>query len=160
MQFDIDGSGAREALASVYTTLIYEQEFGTSLIKDVFGKFDLSDGGTTQTVSAELVESRLRAELGDGLTGEVAAAIRRAFPVTVSTTVDYTLDNWEAYLRALWAMFRCAREAGRTDRDVPPFKQWLMGLGSVDMWEVSRFVIGACSRDLFRASAQVEGASE
>lgn len=153
MQFDVDGTGAREALASAYTLVIYEQEFGSSLIKDVYGKVDLAQGGT-QVVTAGLVEEAIRGAYGRQLPKGVRDAIERAFPMTVTTEVDYTHENWEADLRALWAMFRCARAAGRTQVDVPPFDEWLRSLGPVDMWAVSEFVVGACNRELFRPAAQ------
>lgn len=35
------------------------------------------------------------------------------------------MANWEADIRALWAMLKCACEAGLNgDRDVPQFQQW------------------------------------
>lgn len=155
MQYDIDGSGPREALCSVYTLMVYEQEFGTSLIKDVFGTLDIAGGNSQQqVVDADTVLALVGAKYGKALPKGVQDAVRAAFPVTVSTVIDYTVDNWEAYLRALWAMFRCADEAGRTTAPVPGFKEWLRSLGAVDMWGVSRFVLDVCNRELFRSPAQ------
>lgn len=48
MLIDIDGTGEVEALATLYTLVIYEQEFHADPIKEVFGKHQVaaSDGST------------------------------------------------------------------------------------------------------------------
>lgn len=45
MLIDIDGSGEVEITATLYTLVIYEQEFHSDLIKDVFG--NAGDGGSS-----------------------------------------------------------------------------------------------------------------
>lgn len=43
---DYDGRGPREAVASVYTLAVYEQEFGSELLADYMGKSDMTAFGT------------------------------------------------------------------------------------------------------------------
>lgn len=163
----IDDSGREyEAMASVFTLSIYEQEFSTdkrgghaSLIGEVFGRIDLSDGGTRELVTAEFVTGRLEAAMpaGKALPKTTRDLVARAFPAYVEAALDYTQDHWEAYLRAFWAMVRTA-DAVRAQKDptaapqVPAsYLDWAAGMGAVDMNAVSAFVIGECSKAYFRA---------
>lgn len=153
MLFRLDGEHDHEGVCTVYTTMLYEQQFGSSLIKDVFGVLDLTQGGRVEVVTPEYVTARVQAAYGGALPKAVAAAIAKAFPDRVQTSVDYTLDDWDAYLRALWAMVRTSSEADGAN-DVPGFREWLRSIGPVDMWGVARQVVDECSRGLFRAPAQ------
>ena len=113
--------------ATTYTLVVYEQEFKKDLIKDVFGRIDI-----TQAVR----------NIDDD--GNVIA-------------MDYTMDNWTAYPRAFWAMLRtseeiCRRE-GRKHEAVPSFVQWCLDTRGIDMGELSQAVFDECQRGLFRAGA-------
>lgn len=60
MTIDIEGYGEVEITATAYTLVVYEQEFKSDLIKDVFGKHEADEGGkavldfTTDNWLAEL----------------------------------------------------------------------------------------------------------
>lgn len=128
MLYDYDGSGVeRDIVASVHTLMIYEQQFKTGMIEDVFGR-----------VSLEGHENDIDED------GNLRVA-------------DYTIDHWGAYVRALWAMLKAgsdlARAEGRPYDIVPSFDAWSVTAVNVDLSELSRIVIGECQRGLFRAGA-------
>ena len=124
---DYDGCGEREIVATAYTLLIYEQEFKRDMIKDVFGRIDLR-----------------KAALNYDKDGN---------PVVM----DYTMDDWNAELRALWALLRTAQELatrkGEKRDAVPSFQKWVMDTGAIDMQLVSNAVVEECQRGFFRAGA-------
>lgn len=70
---------------------------------------------------------------------------------------DYTIDNWQSYLKALWAGLKAASDLARAEhRDyevIPPYKEWLIHVTTVDMGELSRFILDACNRGLFRSGS-------
>lgn len=152
MLFDVDGSGEREYRASVYTLMLYEQEFGSSLIKDVFGRIEVGDDA--DLVTAEFVRKRLAAAMPDGkrLPKATSDLVDRAFPAPRARYLDFTKDNWEADVRALWAMAKTADEAAGGGT-TPPFKQWYARLGAVNLSEVSKAVVEEAQRGLFRAAS-------
>lgn len=133
MIIDYDGTGGREATATAYTLMLYEQEFKSSdvkgitgdLIADVYGTIDLKRARSQYDAMGNLV------------------------------VLDYTSDNWNAYLRALWAMLRTASESARSrgiDAQLTPrFNEWVRGVGQVNMSEVMDAVIEECNRGFFRA---------
>lgn len=126
VKYDIDGTGEVELLCNAFTTVIYEQEFKRSIIADVFGKIDL------RAAQANFDEN--------------------GNPVVM----DYTLDNWEAELRALWAMRKTANEKavreGREQTRIGRFYDWVLSLSDegVNFTELSNIVVGECQRGLFR----------
>lgn len=152
MRFDIDGTGEREYTASAYTLMVYEQEFGGSLISDFYGKIDLRDADG-QMVTAEFVEGKLRAAMPEGaeLPDTVAVLVHRAFPAYVNAVLDYTRERWEAALKALWAMRRTADESA--GEKTPAYRDWLSSLGPVNMQDIASFVFTECQRGLFRAAS-------
>lgn len=126
MKHDIDGSGEREIRCSVYTLTVYEQEFKSSMVKDVYGVIDLRANGA-EVVTAEYVANRLAAAMPEGGDGKrkplpkaTLALVARAFPDTIVTTIDYTADNWEAYVRAYWAMLRTGDALSGGAQTTPP----------------------------------------
>lgn len=162
----------KRAEATAYTTLIYEQEFKSPLISDYYGKVDLapSDGDDMRWVPAEFVAARLAAAaeaeekpLPKATDKAIARLVARAFPAQVPTVADYTRTRWDALLRVLWAMLRTGEELDRLDGKlpdrIPPFKEWLIGLGPVDMNALDSAVFEETQRGLFRAGA-ADGASE
>lgn len=152
MKHDIDGSGERELVCSPYTMMLYEQEFNKSIVADVYGEIDLK-GGKTEVVTAEYVADRLTAALDDGkqLPKTTLKLISAAFPVEVVTKLDYTADNWEAYLRAYWAMLKTADEKNGTA--TASFRTWVACLGPVDMREVSNVVYSCMEDGIFHSRA-------
>lgn len=113
--------------ATTYTLMVYEQEFKRDMIKDVFGRIDIS--GAAQNIDEE---------------GNVRY-------------IDYTIDNWTAYPRALWAMLRTseaiARSEGRKVESVPQFSIWVVTARDINLSELSEAVIDECNRGLFHTGA-------
>ena len=124
MDYANDGT-EHEYEATTYTLVIYEQEFKSDLIRDVFGRIDLR-----------------RAALNYDDDGNPIA-------------MDYTIDNWTHELRAFWAMLRTsyeiARAEGRKATPVPPFTQWCLSIRDIDMGQISQAVWEECRRGLFRS---------
>lgn len=154
MLYDIDGSGEREYTMSAYTMVIYEQEFGgASLISDVYGKIRTAgkDESGVYIVPGDYVKERLSSALPEGkeLPKTTAQLVDKAFPAAMVTELDYTADNWEAYLRAMWAMARTA-DAARNAKDTPAYAKWAASLGPVNMADISRVVFEQVQGGLFR----------
>lgn len=160
MKYDIDGSGEREYVASAYTMMLYEQTFGTSLVKDVYGVIDLTGGGTTEVVDAAFVKERLASALPEGksLPKSTSDLVDKAFPAVVVKKFDYTRDNWEAYLKCMWTMAKTADKIdGKSGLD--SYDKWLAKLGPVNLNGISNFVWRETQRGLFRTK-DAGGASE
>lgn len=127
-RIDYENNGTEhEYEATTYTLVVYEQEFKSDLIKDVFGRID------TRAASQNFDEN-----------GNLVA-------------MDYTIDNWNGELRAFWAMLKTsaeiARSEGRFAEQVPPFMTWCLKTRSIDMGQISQAVFDECQRGLFRAGA-------
>lgn len=125
---DYEANGTEhEYEATTYTLMVYEQEFKKDLIKDVFGRID------TRQAQGNFDED-----------GNLVAW-------------DYTIENWNAELRAFWAMLRTSSEIARADgrryETVPSFVQWCLKTRSIDMGQVSQAVFNECQRGLFRSGA-------
>lgn len=125
---DYENNGVeREYEATTYTLVVYEQEFGKDLIKDVFGRID------------------------------VRKAIENFDSEGNMVVMDYTVDNWNAELRAFWAMLKtseaiCKRE-NRPCLAIPSYPQWCLETRSIDMSQISQLVFEECQRGLFRSGA-------
>ena len=113
--------------ATTYTLMVYEQEFKSDMIKDVFGHVD---------VKREVISVDDEGNI---------------------TNVDYTVDNWTAYPKALWAMLKTseaiARSEGRISEPVPSYNAWSLMARDVDLYELCRIVISECNRGLFHTGA-------
>ena len=125
---DYEADGTEhEYEATTYTLMVYEQEFKKDLIKDVFGRIDTRQAQSNFDEEGNLV------------------------------AWDYTIENWNAELRAFWAMLRTSSEIARADgrryETVPPFVQWCLRTRSIDMGQVSQAVFNECQRGLFRSGA-------
>ena len=141
MPFIDFGSGEQEFRCTARTLVIYEQAFYNDkyprvtgdMIADVFGKRVVG-------------EDSLGLRFDDD--GNIEAIV-----------VDYTTDNWQAELRALWAMLRTQAEIDKKNgvkRDpVPVFNTWSEQVSDwePDMREVSNMVYEEMNRGLFRAGA-------
>lgn len=127
MQFHTEGYGDIDIEATAHTLVLYEQEFKSDLIKDVFGK-------------------REQAKDADG-----------------STVVlfDYTVDNWNDELKALWAMAKTANDIANDAGEVAPkdritsYTKWVKGLGKVNMRDVANAVVSCCMDGFFHTGAAV-----
>lgn len=152
MRFDIDGTGEREYVASVRTLMIYEQEFGGSLIADCYGRVEVI-GGDGEVVTAGRVKQALRSALPEGeeLPQEVSDLVDRAFPQYFTAALDYTTEHWEADVRAMWAMRKTADEMA--GEPTPSFKDWVASLGPVNMTDLSHAILEESQRGLFRAAS-------
>ena len=125
---DYENNGVeREYEATTYTLVVYEQEFGRDLIKDVFGRIDV-------TQALRNIDSD----------GNVIA-------------MDYTVDNWSSYPRAFWAMLKTSEAICKRDNRpclaVPSYTQWCLETRSIDMGQLSQIVFDECQRGLFRSGA-------
>ena len=135
------GNGPVEFRCTARTLVIYEQAFYNDkfervtgdMISDVFGK-------------RVVEEDSLGIKFDDD--GNIKALI-----------LDYTTDNWQAELRALWAMLRTQMEIDNKNgvkRDpVPIFTLWSESIADWEpnMREVSAMVYDEMNRGLFRAGA-------
>lgn len=123
MLIEIGDYGEVEAVATAYTLVIYEQEFGgRDLIADVFGRHEGDDDGK-------------------------------------SLVVDFTSDNWLSELRAVWAMVRTAYDlaydrgdAAPNDRP-KPWREWVKGVGKLDMRQLSVALVTECMDGFFHSGA-------
>lgn len=121
--------------ASMWTLVLYEQEFKRDLIKDVYGRIDLRNASKNFDEDGNMV------------------------------AMDYTVDNWIGELRAFWAMLRTssdiAKDEGRAADEVPSFDRWSRQVsrathgvdGGINMGEISQAVFNECNRGLFHTGA-------
>lgn len=122
MRVTVGDYGELDAEATAYTLVLYEQEFaGHDMIADVFGRHE-GKGSDDGTV-----------------------------------VVDFTSDSWISELRALWAMVRTAYDiryergdAAPNDRP-KPFKEWVKGIGKLNMRDISAAVVNECFDGFFRS---------
>jgi len=67
---------------------------------------------------------------------------------------DYTIDHWDKYVKALWAMLKAgsdlARAEGREYEVVPSFDEWSVKVTNLDIQELSLVVVSECQRGFFR----------
>ena len=135
------GSGPVEFRCTARTLVIYEQAFYNDkyekvtgdMIADVFGRH-------------KFTEEDLGLEFDDD--GNIKALI-----------VDMTMENWNAEIRALWAMLRTQAEIDRKNgvkrEPLLAFNPWTDSISEwePDMREVSDIVHAEMNRGLFRAGA-------
>ena len=117
----------REYEATTYTLVLYEQEFKSDLIKDVFGRIDIRNAAKNFDEDGNMI------------------------------AIDYTMDNWMANIKAFWAMLKTseaiARRENRVSTQVPSFVEWCLSTRGIDMSEISQTVFDECQRGLFHAGA-------
>lgn len=153
MKYSFDGEADTELLASPYSLLVYEQEFHSDMIADLYGKVDLRRGADgTSWIGAGIVSAALERANGGEIPDDVRELVAKAFPAAVQTTIDYTATNWGAVLRCAWALAKTAAEAAGTPL-LTGFKAWAAALGPVNMDDLSDAVIRETQRGLFRARA-------
>jgi len=135
------GAGEREMRCTAWTMSLYEHEFRDKddnprdLIKDVMGKVIVqSDDVITVTE--------------DGAFAQVV--------------MDYTRKDWNATMRALWAMLRTAFDISLAHDPIEPvgsYDEWSRSLLEVepDMERVQHDVSQELQRGLFRSGAAASG---
>lgn len=138
------GLGEQEFLCNAWTMVVYEHAFCQSedtnatgdLIRDVMGKVIVK---SSDIISVD----------EDG-----------AFATVVE---DYTRVDWNATMRALWAMLRTASDRaaakGMPFKAVPSYDDWCGDLVDCepDMDELRKLVAGELQRGLFRGGAAASG---
>lgn len=123
MKLDIDGTGEVEILANMYTLLVYEQEFHSDLIKDVFGKHQIQkDDETVLTID---------------YTQENWFEETKALWAMVKTANDLANDRGEV---------------APVDR-TPSYERWMRTIGKVNMREVANAVLEEAVSGFFRTGA-------
>lgn len=123
MIVEIGDYGKVEAIATAYTLVLYEQEFGgRDLIADVFGRHEGKDDSS-------------------------------------AVVVDFTSENWLSELRAVWAMVRTAYDISYDRGDAAPndkpkpFREWVKGVGKLDMRSLSVALVSECVDGFFHTGA-------
>lgn len=123
MLIEIGDYGEVEAVATAYTLVLYEQEFGgRDLVADVFGRHEGEDDGD-------------------------------------NVVVDFTTDNWVHELRAVWAMVRTAYDLAYDRGDAAPndkpkpFREWVKGVGKLNMRQLSVALVTECMDGFFHSGA-------
>lgn len=138
------GLGEQEFRCTAGTLVIYEQQFHSDpyervtgdLIADVMGKVIVSSSDMLSVTE-------------DG-----------AF---VTVVEDYTRFDWNATLRALWAMLRTSYEIslskGLPHASIPMWDEWSASIAECepDMQQVRHDVAQELQRGLFRAGAAASG---
>lgn len=143
MKANIQGLGEVELDTSIKALEVYSERFSSDMVSDVFGVIDLT-GGTVDTVDDEFVLQRLKDALPDGkaLPRGTEKLVRDAFPAPRIAKLDYTLDNWTSYPRALWAMLKSADDA------TADYTDWAAATVGIDLRALSN-VLYAVMRDSY-----------
>lgn len=113
---------------SFLTMQIYEAEFMSNIIHDLFGKVS-DDGG------------ELTFETAFGDDGE---------PDVKLVGIDFTKVKWSAVLQALWAMCKTA------DETTPGYPTWASRLSGANLWDVRELIVARCGDCFFRPGAADE----
>ena len=126
---DIDGV-KRDAKVTFYTAQLYEVEFRSDLIQDLFG---------IQTAE-QSVEMEVEGE-GDDRDVRI-------------TKIDFTKVSWTAVMKVLWAALKTA------DKSAPSYSEWMKTTSGVNLWLVQEQIGEEVSDCFFRSRASEEDAEE
>ena len=135
------GNGPVEFRCTARTLVIYEQAF----YNDKFDK-------VTGDMIADIFGKRTYTDDDLGLKFDDDGNL-------VALTVDMTMDNWNAEVRALWAMLRTQAEIDRKNgverESINAFNVWIEDVAEWEpnMRAVSQLVHDEMNRGLFRAGA-------
>lgn len=125
-QVEIDGK-TYEGKVTFYTAQLYEVEFRSDLIRDLFG--------------VQTAEQALEVEMdGDG--EEAQARIVK---------IDFTKVSWSAVMKVLWAALKTA------DSSLPSYSEWMKKASGANLWLVQELIGEAVTDCFFRASTSEEG---
>jgi len=138
------GMGEREMRCTAWTFVLYEQEFHADELDNITG------------------------DLIADVMGKVVVTTNDMFTVTedggfATVVEDYTRIDWNATLRALWAMLRTAEDIAVTKGVALPrvgsYDEWTRSMVECepDMQLVRHDVAQELQRGLFRAGAAASG---
>ena len=123
MKIELEGYGEVEMLATMYTLLVYEQEFGSDPIKDVFGKHQVEQGGET-VLTIDYTQENWFEET-------------RLLWAMVKTANDLADERGDV---------------APNDR-TPPYRKWVKKVGKVNMRDIANAVIGEAVDGFFHTGA-------
>lgn len=120
MEFQVYYGGSEHTAAAGLDALtVYEQEFHSDLIKDVYGIVDVTESDLEGAVT--------RAGAADD----------------VILTIDFTKTNWTAVLRAVWACLRSK------DSHIPSFATWSKQTEGLNLRDMNEAAIPAFEEGFF-----------
>lgn len=123
MFINIDGKGEVEIKATMYTLHIYEKEFHSDLIKDVFGKHEVSKTDPDVLV-IDYTQENWNEE-------------RKALWAMVKTAADLKDE---------------AGDLAPNDR-VPGYEKWVMGIGQINVRDIANAVFTEATEGFFHTGA-------
>ena len=127
--------------------------------------YDYDDSGKEREVvfsayTLMVYEQEFKKGLIEDVYGRIAVPNKNVGETLIA---DYTIDNWQAYVRALWAGLKAASDLAIADRRatemVPPYSEWCMKVPSLNLADLSKFVLDGCNRGLFRPRAAADEAA-
>lgn len=122
-----------DAIMSVYTLALYEQEFqGADLIKDIFGKVEVTEGEIAAAMEGGPGEG-----VGEDRGGQDGAVV----------VIDYGKTNWTALTRCAWACLKAANDRVR------PFSEWSREGHDLNLFDAAGEIFPEANRAFFRAGA-------
>lgn len=113
------------------TALIYEAEFHSDILKDLFGR---------QDENSSAIEMDFDSESGDGNDDAYAHIV----------AIDFTKVSWSSVMKALWAAARTANAL------VPGYSIWVKTIKGVNLWDVRDMLMEEARDCFFRAPAATE----
>ena len=133
--FDVDLDGKKvSAEVSFYTAQLYESEFSSDLVKDIFGSQRDGEG--------EFMFESVPVTKEDG-------TVER---VTKIVGIDFTKVGWFEVVRALWAAVKTA------DPTTPGFAIWAKSTKGTNLWEAREKLVEEIDDCFFRSPAAGEEA--
>lgn len=126
---EIDGKDF-EGKVTFYTAQLYEMEFRSDIIQDLFG--------------IQTAEQPMEIEV-DGEGENATARIAK---------IDFTKISWTAVMKTLWAALKTA------DSSLPSYSEWMKGSSGVNLWLAQDLIGNEVSDCFFRPSTAEEGAEE
>lgn len=128
-QVEIDGK-TYDAEVTFYTAHLYEMEFKTDLIQDLFG-IQTADPSVGFDVEGEGEDAQLK--------------IAR---------IDFTKVSWTAVAKVLWAAIKTA------DENTPSYTQWMKSTSGANLWLVQEQIGEEVADCFFRAGTPEEDVEE
>ena len=126
MNFEVKYSGGTHtAAAGLNALVIYEQEFESDLIKDVFGIVEVKE---------EDLEKIAEEKLGG----------KEKESSDVVLVLDYTQTNWTKIVKAVWACLK-----NYNGDSIPSFKTWVNQTEGMNLTEVQNAAIVAFNETFF-----------
>lgn len=128
-EVEIDGK-TYKAKVTFYTAQLYEMEFRSDLIQDLFG--------------IQTAEQAIEVEVdGDG--EDSTARIAK---------IDFTKISWTSVMKVLWAALKTA------DDTIPNYSEWMRTTSGMNLWTVQELIGDEVSDCYFRSSIAEEEESQ